>query len=38
MADKHPDIIASIRSAVEKHRATVKEVPNQLEGIVEAAK
>jgi arylsulfatase A-like enzyme len=38
VADKHPDIIASIRSAVEKHRASVKDVPNQLEGVVESAK
>ena len=38
VAEKHPDIIAKIRAAVEKHRATVKEVPTQLEGVVEAAK
>ena len=38
VAEKHPELIASIRAAVEKHRATIKDVPNQLEGIVEAAK
>jgi hypothetical protein len=38
VAAKHPEILASIRAAVEKHRATVKDVPNQLEGVIEAAK
>lgn len=36
VAEKHPDVIARIQAAVEKHRATVKEVPNQLVGTVEA--
>jgi len=38
VAEGHPDILASIRSAVEKHRAGVKPFPNQLEGVVDAAK
>ena len=38
VADKHPDILASIRSTIEKHRATIQDVPNQLEGVVETAK
>lgn len=38
VAGKHPEVIAQIRAAVEKHRTTVKDVPNQLEGMVEAAK
>ncbi|MBL9179238.1 MAG: sulfatase [Verrucomicrobiaceae bacterium] len=32
VAGQHPDIISRIQSAVEKHRATVKEVPSQLVG------
>ncbi len=38
VADQHPDLFSSIRRAVAKHRATVKDVPNQLEGFVEGAK
>ncbi len=38
VADKFPDIISRIQAAVEKHRATVKEVPNQLIGTVEVKK
>lgn len=38
VAGKHPEVIAQIRAAVEKHRATVKDAPNQLEGMVEAVK
>lgn len=34
VAGKHPDIIAQIQKEVEKHRATVKAVPSQLEGTV----
>ncbi|MEO6788101.1 MAG: hypothetical protein ABI318_18400, partial [Chthoniobacteraceae bacterium] len=30
VADAHPDVIAEINAAVEKHRATVKPVKNQL--------
>jgi arylsulfatase A-like enzyme len=33
---QHPDVIAAIRSEVEAHRATVKEVPNQLERLITA--
>ena len=38
VATQHPEVIASIRSAVEKHRATLKVVPNQLEGVVAETK
>jgi len=36
VADKHPDVIAQIKAAVEKHRASVKDVPSQLIGSTEA--
>jgi arylsulfatase A-like enzyme len=32
VADKNPDVIAAIEAEVARHRATVKEVPMQLEG------
>jgi len=35
VAGQHPDIISRIQAAVEKHRATVKEVPSQLVGTIE---
>jgi len=38
VAEKHPEVIAQIQAAVEKHRAKVKAVPSQLEGVMEAAK
>jgi arylsulfatase A len=38
VAEKHPDILAQIRAAVEKHRAGVKPFPTQLEGVVEGMK
>ncbi len=38
VAGEHPEIIARILAAVEKHRATVKEVPSQFVGVVEEAK
>ena len=31
-------LVISIGIAIEKHRASVKDVPNQLEGVVETAK
>ncbi|MDZ4289926.1 MAG: sulfatase [Prosthecobacter sp.] len=34
VADKHPEVIAEIQAAVEKHRATVKAAPSQLVGTV----
>jgi arylsulfatase A-like enzyme len=36
VADKNPEVIAQIKAAVEKHRATVKEAPSQLVGSMEA--
>lgn len=38
VAGEHPDIIARIQAAVEKHRATVKEVPSQFVDVVQDAK
>lgn len=38
VAGEYPEIIARILAAVEKHRATVKEVPSQFVGVVEEAK
>lgn len=38
VAGEHPEIIARILAAVEKHRVTVKEVPSQFVGVVEEAK
>ena len=32
VAAKHPEVIAQIQAAVEKHRASVKPFPSQLEG------
>jgi arylsulfatase A-like enzyme len=34
VAAEHAAVIAQIKAAVEQHRATVKEVPNQLEAVV----
>jgi hypothetical protein len=31
--EKHPDILSSIDAAVQKHKATIIPVPNQLEKI-----
>ena len=31
VAEKHPDVIADIRAEVERHRASLKPVPLQLE-------
>jgi arylsulfatase A-like enzyme len=36
VAPQHPDVIAAIGSEVEAHRATVKDVPNQLEKMIAA--
>lgn len=36
VAGEHPDVITQIKAAVEKHRSTVKEVPSQLVGSMEA--
>lgn len=36
VADKQPEMIAQIKAAVEKHRASVKDVPSQLIGSTEA--
>ncbi|MBI3877554.1 MAG: arylsulfatase, partial [Verrucomicrobia bacterium] len=36
VAKEHPDVIAAIAAEVEKHRATVTPVKNQLEEIVKA--
>jgi arylsulfatase A-like enzyme len=35
IADKHPEMIAQIKAAVEKHRTSVKDVPSQLIGSTE---
>lgn len=34
VAGEHADVIAQIKAGVDKHRATVKPVPNQLEAVV----
>ncbi len=36
VAAEHPEVLAQIAAAVERHRATVKPVPNQLEATVAA--
>jgi arylsulfatase A-like enzyme len=36
VAQQHPEAIAAIRTEVEAHRATLKEVPNQLERLIAA--
>ncbi len=36
VAPQHPDVIAAIHSEVEAHRATLKDVPNQLERLIAA--
>jgi len=34
VADRHADVVARITAAVEKHKATLKPAPNQLEAVV----